>query len=213
MSKGRGGSDAGARAARRGATGLVCAGTSLLERLMLHNALYKKSSDGYNPHFVTKLLWNYRWGWGESGAGMGSCPTLQLPFPGVPLSPAVPQPVREMGQTPHSARGEHRGHPLHAFPTSPRSHEAILRIPNELFYDSELKACEGDEFDIRNFYCAWEELPKKVRGRQSRGWEEPPSCSPADPQVSAPPGLPHHLPRGLRGRPERSQEPLFLQHG
>uniref|UniRef100_A0A8C3BIF9 RNA helicase n=1 Tax=Cairina moschata TaxID=8855 RepID=A0A8C3BIF9_CAIMO len=76
-------------------------GTSLLERLMLHNALYKKSSDGYNPHFVTKLLWNYR------------------------------------------------------------SHEAILRIPNELFYDSELKACEGDEFDIRNFYCAWEELPKK----------------------------------------------------
>uniref|UniRef100_A0A8B9UU17 RNA helicase n=1 Tax=Anas zonorhyncha TaxID=75864 RepID=A0A8B9UU17_9AVES len=76
-------------------------GTSLLERLMLHNALYKKSSDGYNSQFVTKLLWNYR------------------------------------------------------------SHEAILRIPNELFYDSELKACEGDEFDIRNFYCAWDELPKK----------------------------------------------------
>lgn len=172
MSEGRDGSDAGARAARRGATGLVCAGTSLLERLMLHNALYKKSSDGYNSQFVTKLLWNYRWGWGESGAGTGSCPALQLPFPG------VPQPVREMGQTSHSARGEHRGHPLHACPTSPRSHEAILRIPNELFYDSELKACEGDEFDIRNFYCAWEELPKKVRGAPVQGLGGAPELQP-----------------------------------
>ncbi|NXS14146.1 SDE3 helicase, partial [Neodrepanis coruscans] len=35
-------------------------GTSLLERLMLHNPLYEKSSKGYNPQFVTKLLWNYR---------------------------------------------------------------------------------------------------------------------------------------------------------
>ncbi|NXK89922.1 SDE3 helicase, partial [Formicarius rufipectus] len=76
-------------------------GTSLLERLMLHNPLYMKSSGGYNPQFVTKLLWNYR------------------------------------------------------------SHEAILRIPNELFYDSELKACESDGLDVRNFYCNWEELPKK----------------------------------------------------
>ncbi|NXD64784.1 SDE3 helicase, partial [Eolophus roseicapillus] len=76
-------------------------GTSLLERLMLHNPLYKKSSEGYDPQFVTKLLWNYR------------------------------------------------------------SHEAILRIPNELFYDSELKACESDEFDVRSLYCNWEELPKK----------------------------------------------------
>ncbi|NXL42242.1 SDE3 helicase, partial [Podilymbus podiceps] len=76
-------------------------GTSLLERLMLHNPLYKKSSEGYDPQFVTKLLWNYR------------------------------------------------------------SHEAILRIPNELFYDSELKACKSDELDVRSLYCAWEELPKK----------------------------------------------------
>ncbi|XP_027551120.1 helicase MOV-10 isoform X1 [Neopelma chrysocephalum] len=76
-------------------------GTSLLERLMLHNPLYQKSSEGYDPQFVTKLLWNYR------------------------------------------------------------SHEAILRIPNELFYDSELKACESDGLDVRNFYCNWEELPKK----------------------------------------------------
>ncbi|XP_050182650.1 helicase MOV-10 [Myiozetetes cayanensis] len=76
-------------------------GTSLLERLMLHNPLYQKSSEGYDPQFVTKLLCNYR------------------------------------------------------------SHEAILRIPNELFYDSELKACEGDGLDVRNFYCNWEELPKK----------------------------------------------------
>ncbi|NWI65240.1 SDE3 helicase, partial [Todus mexicanus] len=76
-------------------------GTSLLERLMLHNPLYMKSSGGYNPQFVTKLLWNYR------------------------------------------------------------SHEAILRIPNELFYDGELKVCESDELDIRSLYCAWDELPKR----------------------------------------------------
>ncbi|NWR31582.1 SDE3 helicase, partial [Tachuris rubrigastra] len=77
-------------------------GTSLLERLMTHNPLYQKSSEGgYNPQFVTKLLCNYR------------------------------------------------------------SHEAILRIPNELFYDSELKACKSDGLDVRSFYCNWEELPKK----------------------------------------------------
>ncbi|NXH37223.1 SDE3 helicase, partial [Myiagra hebetior] len=76
-------------------------GTSLLERLMLHNPLYKKSSGGYDPQFITKLLWNYR------------------------------------------------------------SHEAILSIPNELFYDNELKVCKSDGLDIRNLYCTWEELPKK----------------------------------------------------
>ncbi|NXX14011.1 SDE3 helicase, partial [Podargus strigoides] len=76
-------------------------GTSLLERLMLHNPLYQRSDGGYDPQFVTKLLWNYR------------------------------------------------------------SHEAILRIPNELFYESELKACESMELDVRSLYCAWEELPKK----------------------------------------------------
>ncbi|NXD43233.1 SDE3 helicase, partial [Copsychus sechellarum] len=76
-------------------------GTSLLERLMLHNPLYQKSGGGYNAQFITKLLWNYR------------------------------------------------------------SHEAILRIPNELFYDNELKVCRSNGPDIRNVYCTWEELPKK----------------------------------------------------
>ncbi|NWI87216.1 SDE3 helicase, partial [Pitta sordida] len=76
-------------------------GTSLLERLMLHNPLYEKSSEGYNTQFVTKLLWNYR------------------------------------------------------------SHETILRIPNELFYDGELKVSESNGLDVRNLYCNWEELPKK----------------------------------------------------
>ncbi|XP_015506084.1 helicase MOV-10 isoform X1 [Parus major] len=76
-------------------------GTSLLERLMLHNPLYKKSSGGYNPQFITKLLWNYR------------------------------------------------------------SHEAILRIPNELFYENELKVCKSDRLDVQNLFCTWEELPKK----------------------------------------------------
>ncbi|NWI78978.1 SDE3 helicase, partial [Dryoscopus gambensis] len=76
-------------------------GTSLLERLMLHNPLYTRSSGGYDPQFITKLLWNYR------------------------------------------------------------SHEAILRIPNELFYDNELKVCKSNGLDIQNLFCTWEELPKK----------------------------------------------------
>ncbi|XP_044207550.1 putative helicase mov-10-B.1 isoform X2 [Thunnus albacares] len=40
-----------------------------------------------------------------------------------------------------------------------RSHPAILKIPNELFYDGELQVC-ADEF-LRNSYCRWEYLPKK----------------------------------------------------
>ncbi|XP_067414809.1 helicase MOV-10 [Emydura macquarii macquarii] len=35
-------------------------GVSLLERLMLHNSLYQKAAESYNPQFVTKLLRNYR---------------------------------------------------------------------------------------------------------------------------------------------------------
>uniref|UniRef100_A0A667Y176 RNA helicase n=1 Tax=Myripristis murdjan TaxID=586833 RepID=A0A667Y176_9TELE len=40
-----------------------------------------------------------------------------------------------------------------------RSHPAILKIPNELFYDGELQVC-ADEI-IRNSYCRWEYLPKR----------------------------------------------------
>ncbi|XP_060788136.1 putative helicase mov-10-B.2 [Neoarius graeffei] len=39
-----------------------------------------------------------------------------------------------------------------------RSHKAILKTPNEMFYDGELKPC-ADEFST-NFYCNWEHLPK-----------------------------------------------------
>ncbi|XP_009072773.1 PREDICTED: putative helicase MOV-10, partial [Acanthisitta chloris] len=96
-------------------------GMSLLERLMLHNPLYQKTSRGYNPQFVTKLLWNYR------------------------------------------------------------SHKAILRIPNELFYDSELKTYESDQPDVRNVYLNWEELPRRgfpiifhgVRGEDQREEKSP----------------------------------------
>ncbi|XP_072500468.1 helicase MOV-10 isoform X5 [Notamacropus eugenii] len=35
-------------------------GVSLLERLLNHNPLYQKGSNGYNPQLVTKLLRNYR---------------------------------------------------------------------------------------------------------------------------------------------------------
>ncbi|KAM8830509.1 putative helicase mov-10-B.1 isoform 1-T1 [Synchiropus picturatus] len=40
-----------------------------------------------------------------------------------------------------------------------RSHPAILKVPNELFYDGELEVC-ADEI-IRNSYCQWQHLPKK----------------------------------------------------
>ncbi|XP_056129615.1 putative helicase mov-10-B.2 [Lampris incognitus] len=40
-----------------------------------------------------------------------------------------------------------------------RSHPAILKIPNERFYDGELQVC-ADEI-IRNSYCRWEHLPTK----------------------------------------------------
>ncbi|XP_034452521.1 putative helicase mov-10-B.2 isoform X2 [Hippoglossus hippoglossus] len=39
-----------------------------------------------------------------------------------------------------------------------RSHPSILKIPNELFYDSEL-LCNADEI-LRNSYCNWPHLPK-----------------------------------------------------
>uniref|UniRef100_A0AAQ6AGS1 RNA helicase n=1 Tax=Amphiprion ocellaris TaxID=80972 RepID=A0AAQ6AGS1_AMPOC len=39
-----------------------------------------------------------------------------------------------------------------------RSHPAILKVPNELFYDGELQVC-ADEI-LRNSYCRWEYLPK-----------------------------------------------------
>lgn len=66
------------------------------------------------------------------------------------------------------ARGEHQALPAHC-PASARSHKAILKVPNELFYDSELKAYEGSEPDVRNFYCTWEELPNRVGGAAGRG--------------------------------------------
>ncbi|XP_043967053.1 putative helicase mov-10-B.1 [Gambusia affinis] len=40
-----------------------------------------------------------------------------------------------------------------------RSHPAILKIPNELFYEGELQAC-AEEYS-RNLYCRWEYLPKQ----------------------------------------------------
>ncbi|XP_027022292.2 putative helicase mov-10-B.1 [Tachysurus fulvidraco] len=40
-----------------------------------------------------------------------------------------------------------------------RSHRAILRCPNEMFYNGELQPC-ADEFST-SFYCYWEHLPKK----------------------------------------------------
>lgn len=41
-----------------------------------------------------------------------------------------------------------------------RSHPAILKIPNQLYYDGELEACADKIF--RNSYCRWQHLPKMV---------------------------------------------------
>lgn len=46
-------------------------------------------------------------------------------------------------------------------PFSLRSHAAILKIPNELFYENELQVF-ADQWD-REAYCNWEYLPKKVK--------------------------------------------------
>uniref|UniRef100_A0A8D2NDG8 RNA helicase n=1 Tax=Zonotrichia albicollis TaxID=44394 RepID=A0A8D2NDG8_ZONAL len=139
-----------AAGAPRGLSGLVGShrislgtGTSLLERLMLHNPLYQKSSGGYDPRFITKLLWNYR------------------------------------------------------------SHEAILRIPNELFYDNELKVCRSNGLDIRNLFCTWEELPKKgfpiifhgVCGEDQREAKSPSFFNTAEIEV-----LVHYLRKLLQSR-------------
>ncbi|XP_067251046.1 putative helicase mov-10-B.2 isoform X2 [Chanodichthys erythropterus] len=40
-----------------------------------------------------------------------------------------------------------------------RSHPSILEVPNELFYDGELKACANEISS--NQYCNWEHLPKR----------------------------------------------------
>ncbi|XP_062855111.1 putative helicase mov-10-B.2 [Trichomycterus rosablanca] len=60
-----------------------------------------------------------------------------------------------------------------------RSHRAILKIPNEMFYDGELLTC-ADEFST-SFYCNWEHLPKKdfplifhgVKGKDEREMNSP----------------------------------------
>lgn len=110
----------------------------------------------------------------ELQVGMGTGRDAgSVPAPQAPAALSIPAGVGD-GNAP-TVLGAHGTHPGHC-PPSARSHEAILRIPNELFYDSELKPCQTDELDVRNLYCAWEELPKKVRGAAGRGpWGEPPS--------------------------------------
>lgn len=48
-----------------------------------------------------------------------------------------------------------------------RSHPAILKIPNELFYDGELQ-CHANEM-LRNSYCRWEHLKRMVM-TDNRHW-------------------------------------------
>ena len=41
-----------------------------------------------------------------------------------------------------------------------RSHPAILKLPNEMFYDNELQVYANEA--VRNELSRWENLPKKV---------------------------------------------------
>lgn len=100
---------------------------------MRDNTLYQQNPDTghFDSRYVTKLLRNYRY--------IDHIP----PHPTSPLSILLAT-----------------GSKVELRRTSPRSHAAILRIPNELFYENELQVC-ADQWE-RETYCSWDGLPKKV---------------------------------------------------
>lgn len=49
---------------------------------------------------------------------------------------------------------------LHVCVSSLRSHEAILKIPNEEFYDGKLQVFAGKK--EREAFCSWDGLGRKV---------------------------------------------------
>lgn len=67
-----------------------------------------------------------------------------------------------------------------------RSHPAILKVPNDFFYNSELKVC-GDQMLIHSF-CNWEHLPKRnfpmvfhaVKGKDEREGNSPSYFNPQE---------------------------------
>lgn len=97
-------------------------------------SLYRKDEGVFNNRFVTKLLHNYR-----CGSRDGYRPLLDRNY---------------VFDFTHLLIYVHNVFVLF------RSHPAILKIPNELFYDGELQVC-ADEI-LRNSYCSWEYLPKWV---------------------------------------------------
>lgn len=109
---------------------LVSAGVSFLERLMKDCPLYQKKDGMFDNCYVTKLLHNYRSG------GWGYCGQLWEEITIYNNSPNV-----------------------FVFILC-RSHPAILKVPNELFYDGELQPCANQM--LRESYCNWQHLPKRV---------------------------------------------------
>lgn len=104
---------------------------------MTQNPLYKKTDTGFNSNYVTKLLRNYR-----------LCPAcLYISFDWKLCNSLLLLTT------------------VFSTVITCRSHKAILKTPNEMFYDGELKPC-ADEFST-NFYCNWEHLPKTVRYRHA----------------------------------------------
>lgn len=99
---------------------------------MKDNTLYQQNPDTghFDNRYVTKLLRNYRYILSHS------------PFT---LSPPPLHFVRNWFKLRR---------------TSLRSHAAILKVPNELFYSNELQVF-ADQWE-RAVYCNWEGLPKKV---------------------------------------------------
>lgn len=103
---------------------------------MTQNSLYQKDQNGhqgYDRCFVTKLLRNYR------------CPFHVLfGF------------VRWLFQLVLKLMNVQIFNLIFC-----RSHPAILKIPNELFYENELQVFANQM--EREAFCQWEHLPKKVR--------------------------------------------------
>lgn len=105
---------------------------------MRDNRLYKPHKGcGFNPHFVTKLLINYRF----------ACWHVSLKV------------HRNIAFGQNHMLPELLCSANLIFSLSFRSHPGILKIPNELFYDGELRPCMHLE---SSSYESWEGLFRKV---------------------------------------------------
>ncbi|XP_059188616.1 putative helicase mov-10-B.1 [Centropristis striata] len=86
-----------------------------------------------------------------------------------------------------------------------RSHPAILKVPNERFYDGELKCC-ADE--ARNMYCNWDDLKKQgfpVIFKDVNGIDQRESTSPSFFNVTEVEVLMQYVRKLLQGQGKKGQ--------